>query len=74
MEKIKYLELEVAELRKLLVECELQLRIKSERVTRLQREPLTEERVYALYRRSLDWRVLARDVEAEHGVNPGVEV
>ena len=69
MDQIKYLELEVAELRKLLVECELQLQIKSEMVTRLQREPLAEERVYALYRRSLDWRVLARDVEAEHGVN-----
>jgi len=74
MEQIKYLELEVAELRKLLVECELQLRIKTDTVTRLQREPLTDERIYALYRRSLDWRVLARDVEAEHGVNPVVEL
>jgi len=74
MEQVKYLELEIAELRKLLVECELQLRIKSDMVMRLQREPLTEERVYALYRRSLDWRVLARDVEAEHGVNPVGEI
>jgi hypothetical protein len=74
MEQVKYLELEVAELRKLLVECELQLRIRSDMVMRLQREPLTEERVYALYRRSLDWRVLARDVEAEHGVNPVGEI
>jgi len=74
MEQVKYLELEIAELRKLLVECELQLRIKSDMVMRLQREPLTEERVYALYRGSLDWRVLARDVEAEHGGNPVGEI
>jgi len=68
MDKIKHLEGEILELRKLLEECELQLRIKSEMVTRLQREPLTDERIYALYRWSLDWRVLARDIEAEHGV------
>jgi len=68
MDKISYLEKEVIELRKLLAECELQLRQKSELITRLQRDPLTEERIYSLYRRSLDWRVLARAVEIEHGV------
>ena len=68
MDKISYLEKEVIELRKLLAECELQLRQKSELITRLQRDPLTEERIYSLYRRSLDWLVLARAVEIEHGV------
>jgi hypothetical protein len=68
MDKVAYLEKEIEELRKLLAECELQLRKKSELVTRLQRNPLTEERIYSLYRQSLDWRVLARSVETEHGV------
>jgi polyribonucleotide nucleotidyltransferase len=31
-------------------------------------EPLTDERIYTLYKRSLDWRQLARDIEAEHDI------
>jgi len=38
--------------------------------SKLQRrtEPLTDERIYILYTRSLDWRQLARDVEADHDI------
>ena len=45
-----------------------QLKAANELIVRLQREPLSEERLVALYRRSMDWRQFARDVEKEHGV------
>jgi hypothetical protein len=35
---------------------------------RLQKEPLSDDKIHALYRHSMDWRQLARDVEKEHGI------
>ena len=37
-------------------------------IERLRKEPLSDERIRALYRRTMDWRQFARDIEEEHGV------
>ena len=65
---VAYLRSEIKELHKILNETQLALAQANERLNR-QSEPLTEERIYTLYRRSLDWRQLARDVESEHDIN-----
>jgi hypothetical protein len=59
--------LEIKELHNILHETQLALAQANDRLSR-RSEPLTEERVYTLYRRSLDWRQLARDIEAEHDI------
>ena len=37
-------------------------------IERLQKVPLSDERIHALYRHKMDWRQLARDIEKEHGI------
>jgi hypothetical protein len=37
-------------------------------IERLQKVPLSDDRIYALYRHTMDWRQLARDVEREHNI------
>lgn len=63
-----YLKSEIKELHKILNETQLELVKANERLNR-RSEPLSNERIYTLYKRSLDWRQLARDVEAEHDIN-----
>ena len=63
-----YLKSEIKELHKILNETQLELAKANERLNR-RSEPLSNERLYTLYTRSLDWRQLARDVEAEHDIN-----
>jgi hypothetical protein len=64
---VSYLRSEIKELHNILHETQLALAQANDRLSR-RSEPLTEERVYTLYRRSLDWRQLARDIEAEHDI------
>lgn len=65
---VSYLKSEIKELHSILHETQLELARANERLIR-RTEPLTDERVYTLYTRSLDWRQLARDVEADHDIN-----
>jgi hypothetical protein len=64
---VSYLKSEIKELHNILHETQLALAQANDRLSR-RSEPLTEERVYTLYRRSLDWRQLARDIEADHDI------
>jgi hypothetical protein len=64
---VAYLRSEIKELHHILQETQLALARANDRLGR-RSEPLTEERVYTLYRRSLDWRQLARDIEADHDI------
>jgi hypothetical protein len=64
---VAYLRSEIKELHTILQETQFALAQANERLNR-RSEPLTEERVYTLYKRSLDWRQLAKDVEAEHDI------
>jgi len=71
-EETQALKSEISELRKLLIEYEADVRRKTELLSRFHKDPLPDDRVYALYRHSLDWRQLARDIEKEHGVGETV--
>jgi len=64
---VSYLKSEIKELHNILHETQLALTQANDRLSR-RSEPLTEERIYTLYRRSLDWRQLARDIEADHDI------
>ena len=64
---VSYLKSEIKELHTILHETQLALAQANVRLNR-QSEPLTDERIYTLYTRSLDWRKLARDIEAEHDI------
>jgi hypothetical protein len=64
---ISYLRSEIKELHAILHETQLALAQANDRLNR-RSEPLTDERIYTLYTRSLDWRQLARDVEADHDI------
>ena len=64
---VAYLRSEIKELHHILYETQLALAQANVRLNR-RSEPLTEERIYTLYRRSLDWRKFARDIEAEHDI------
>jgi hypothetical protein len=64
---VTYLRSEIKELHKILHETQIALAQANDRLNR-RSEPLTEERVYTLDRRSLDWRQLARDIEADHDI------
>jgi len=64
---VAYFKSEIKELHDILHETQLALAQANGRLNR-QSEPLSEERIYTLYRRSLDWRQLARDIEADHGI------
>ena len=64
---VNHLKSEIKELHNILHETQLALAQANDRLNR-RSEPLTDERVYTLYKRSLDWRQLARDIEAEHDI------
>jgi hypothetical protein len=64
---VTYLRSEIKELHNILHETQLALAQANDRLNR-RSEPLSEERIYTLYRRSLDWRQLARDIEADHNI------
>jgi len=64
---VTYLRSEIKELHKILQETQFALAVANIKLQR-RTEPLSEEKVYTLYRRSLDWRQLARDVESEHDI------
>ena len=64
---VTYLRTEIKELHNILHETQIALAQANDRLNR-QSEPLTDERIYTLYRRSLDWRQLAKDIEIEHGI------
>lgn len=64
---VSYLKSEIKELHTILHETQLELARANERLNR-RSEPLSDERIYTLYTRSLDWRQLARDIEAEHDI------
>ena len=64
---VAYLRSEIKELHYILHETQLALAQANDRLSR-QSEPLSDERIYILYRRSLDWRQLARDIEADHDI------
>ena len=66
-ELVAYLRAEIKELHKILNETQLALACANDKLNR-RSEPLTDERIYTLYRRSLDWRKLARDIEADHDI------
>lgn len=59
---------EIKSMREILATYDEELRQANELITRLQREPLPDDRIYALYRHTMDWRQFARDIEREHGV------
>jgi len=50
------------------LEYDQELRRKNELLTRCHKEPLSDDRLYQLFRHSMDWRVFARDLEKEHGI------
>jgi len=64
---VTYLRSEIKELHTILQETQFALAMANSKLQR-RTEPLTNERIYTLYTRSLDWRQLARDVEADHDI------
>jgi hypothetical protein len=66
-ELVDYLRSEIKELHNILNETQLALIQANARLNR-KFTPLTNERIYILYTRSLDWRQLARDIEADHDI------
>jgi len=64
---VKHLKSEIRELRHILQETQIALAQANVKLN-YRTEPLTDERIYSLYKRSLDWRQLARDIEAEHDI------
>jgi hypothetical protein len=64
---VTYLRSEIKELHKILQETQFALAVANIKLQR-RTEPLTDERIYILYTRSLDWRQLARDIESEHDI------
>jgi hypothetical protein len=66
--QVANLQAELDAMRDILGTYDEELRQANELIVRLQKEPLSDERIMALYRRSMDWRQFARDIEEEHGV------
>jgi hypothetical protein len=64
---IAHLKSEIKELHSILNETQVALAQANLMLNR-RSEPLTDERIYTLYKRSLDWRQLARDIEADHDI------
>jgi len=64
---VTYLRSEIKELHTILQETQLALAMANSKLQR-RTEPLSDERIYTLYTRSLDWRQLARDIEADHDI------
>ena len=64
---VSYLKSEIKELHTILHETQLALAQANVRLNR-RSEPLSNERIYTLYTRTLNWRQLARDVEADHDI------
>ena len=65
---VENLQAEIESMREILSIYDEEMRHANEQIVKLQKDPLSEERIFALYRRSMDWRQLARDVELEHGI------
>jgi hypothetical protein len=59
---------EIKAMRMLIEEQDKALRHAIELTARLQKPPLSDDRIHALYRHTMDWRQLARDIEKEHGI------
>ena len=64
---VTYLRSEIKELHTILQETQFALAMANSKLQR-RTEPLSDERIYTLYTRSLDWRQLARDIEADHDI------
>jgi len=64
---IAHLKSEIKELHSILNETQVSLAQANLMLNR-RSEPLTDERIYTLYKRTLDWRQLARDIEADHDI------
>jgi hypothetical protein len=64
---IAHLKSEIKELHSILNETQVAL-AQANLILNRRSEPLTDERIYTLYKRSLDWRQLARDIEADHDI------
>jgi hypothetical protein len=68
MNELEHTKSELKHLQELLLEYDQELRRKNELLTRCHKEPLSDDRLYQLFRHSMDWRVFARDLEKEHGI------
>ena len=68
MNELEHTKLELKHLQELLLEYDQELKRKNELLARCHKEPLSDDRLYTLFRHSMDWRVFARDLEKEHGI------
>ena len=68
MTEVESLQFELKNIQELLFEYAMELNRKQAIINRLTKAPLSDERLYSLYRHSMDWRKFARDVEREHGI------
>jgi hypothetical protein len=66
--RIEHMKAELSSMKELLATYDEELRIANEELGKKHLEPLSEERIFALYRHSMDWRIFARDIEREHGI------
>jgi hypothetical protein len=65
---VENLQAEIESMREILSIYDEEMRHANEQIVKLQKTSLSEERIFALYRRTMDWRQFARDIEKEHGV------
>jgi hypothetical protein len=65
---VENLQAELDSMREILSIYDEEMRHANEQIVKLQKTSLSEERIFALYRRTMDWRQFARDIEKEHGV------
>jgi hypothetical protein len=68
MNELEHTKSELKHLQELLLEYDQELKRKNELLARYHKQPLSDERLYTLFRHSMDWRVFARDLEKEHGI------
>jgi len=66
--QVENLQAEIESMREILSIYDEEMRHANEQIVKLQKTSLSEERIFALYRRTMDWRQFARDIEKEHGV------
>jgi len=66
--QVESLQAELDSMREILSIYDEEMRHANEQIVKLQKTSLSEERIFALYRRTMDWRQFARDIEKEHGV------
>jgi len=68
------LQADIEYLRDLIEKQDKLLQDQAKLIERLQKVPLSDDRIYALYRHTMDWRQLARDIEKEHNIGePPIE-